>query len=214
MTIHDVEQGSEMWHELRNAKIGGTRSKGLFVKSDTLLFELLAEYTESYQSNEDDYMSDDMARGIFLEPIARAQIELYTGLKFNQIGYIISDIPNLAISPDGLTECKTIACEIKCPGAKKHVQTCIEDEIPLDNIHQCLHYFTVIDTLKELYFVSYREEALKKLFVKKITLDSEINLGTKSRPLIKPVTEWVKIAKEEAALINKQLNELVIKLTF
>ena len=37
----EIKQGSIEWHELRWGKIGGTLSSGLFVKSDTLLIDIL-----------------------------------------------------------------------------------------------------------------------------------------------------------------------------
>ena len=42
----EIEQGSEEWLKIRYAKIGGTRSGGLFVESETLAIELLGEIIE------------------------------------------------------------------------------------------------------------------------------------------------------------------------
>src|SRR5690554_3830321 len=154
----DIEQGSNEWFMLRHGKIGGTRSKQLLVNSDTLLIELIAETVEPFDEDSEDFISDEMQRGMDLEPEARLQLEKYSGLKFNEVGWIQSEIELIGISPDGLTDCETIACEIKCPGAKKHVKTCLDNEIPLDNLGQCVHYFTVNPKLVKLLFMSYRPE--------------------------------------------------------
>jgi hypothetical protein len=178
------------------------------------MLDVLAEYTEQYQLV-DSYSSPAMERGNELEPEALYSLMQYTGIHFNTVGWLQSvDVPLLGISPDGLSEDETIACELKCPGAKKHLVTCLEDEIPLDHLAQCVHYFTVNPKLVKLYFVSYRPEAMKPLFVKELLRTDEVNLGTKSKPIIKSVQDWVTIAKAEAILINKQINEAVTKLSF
>jgi len=87
MIIHNAPQGSIEWHESRWAKITSTRASQLFVKSDNLFLELLGEYTEQFQV-EDNYESYDMIRGKELEPEARHQVSQYTGLEFNEVGNI------------------------------------------------------------------------------------------------------------------------------
>jgi putative phage-type endonuclease len=207
----NIEQGSYEWHEIRHGKIGGTASKGLFVKSDTLLYELLAEKTESF-IEEESYISDDMLRGMQLEPEARQWANENYKCEFIECGWIQSDIELLGISPDGITADFTQAIEIKCPQAKRHIQTVIDNDIPLDNLHQCLHYFTVNDRLEQLHFISYRPESIKPVFTRTLTRESMINLGTKAKPVLKTVNEWVTIAKAEAVTLQYQLNQSLSKL--
>ena len=45
---NELEQGSQEWHEIKWGKIGGTLSKGLFVKSDTLLIDILSQRLEDF----------------------------------------------------------------------------------------------------------------------------------------------------------------------
>lgn len=207
----NIEQGSYEWHEIRHGKIGGTASKGLFVKSDTLLYELLAEKTESF-IEEESYISDDMLRGMQLEPEARQWANENYQAEFIECGWMQSDIELLGISPDGITADFKQAIEIKCPQAKRHIQTVIENDIPLDNLHQCLHYFTVNDRLEQLHFISYRPESIKATFTKTLTRESIINLGTKAKPVLKTVNELVTIAKVEAVTLQDQLNQSLSKL--
>ena len=214
MIVHkEILQRSIEWHELKHAKIGGTLAKGLFVKSDTLMLDILSQMLEDYEA-EDNYISADMQRGIDLEPFALEALSKEIFIEFHQVGFCQNTaIPLLGISPDGITEDETIMCEIKCPGAKKHTETILADEIPQDNIHQVLHAFTVNPKLVWMYFVSYRwENKIKPLWYKMLTKDSEINLGTKAKPIIKTVSEWVEIARENAEDLNKQINDNLIKL--
>ncbi len=213
MIKHNIVQGTADWLELRHGKITGTASKGLFVKSDTLLIDLISQHIEDWEL-EDSYSSADMVRGTELEPYAREAISDELFISFKEIGFIQNaSIPILGISPDGLSEDDTIGLEIKCPKAKKHTETILSNEIPSDNIHQVLHYFTVNPKLETMYFVSYRPESkVKPLWYKSLTRDSDIDLGTKAKPNIKKVNEWVEIATNAANEINKELNAALLKL--
>lgn len=215
IVYRDLEQGSNEWFLLRHGKIGGTRSKQLLTNSDTLLIELIAETVEPFDEDSEDFISDEMLRGMELEPEARIQLEKYSGLNFNEVGWIQSEIDLIGISPDGITDCETIACEIKCPGAKKHIQTCLSDEIPLDNLDQCVHYFTVNPKLVKLLFMSYRPEfEIKPIFVKELTLDSEVNCGTKAKPKMITVRELVELKKQAVKKLETKKTETINKLKF
>jgi hypothetical protein len=207
----DIIQGTPEWLELKWGKIGGSTSKGLFIASDTLLYEVLAELTEDFQIEADPYMSPMMLNGVNREPLARAEMSKFVGIEFQEVGWLqCEEIPLLGISPDGITEDETITCEVKCPGAKKHIQTVHTREIPSDNIHQCLHYFTINPKLVKHYFGSFRPESAYPLFVKELTLDSIIDLGTKAKPNCKTIREWVQIAKKNACELQVNL-EIALK---
>lgn len=212
----DVEQGTIEWHEIKHGKIGGTRSKQLLTKSDTLLIEMIAETVEPFDEDSiNDFMNDAMARGVEMEPGARKALIQYTGLDFQEVGWIQSDIPILGISPDGLTLDERTACEIKCLGAKKHIEICMNNEIPSDFIDQCIHYFTVIDGLERLFFLSYRPEfTIKPMFIKVLELDTEVNIGTKARPVLKTVAEVVEMKKQAAIELQEQINNSINNLKF
>lgn len=210
----NIKQGTEEWHAIRWGKIGGTTSKCLFVKSDTLLDELLSEITEPFEM-EDSFESADMIRGFELEPLARQEVSLYIGRELLECGWLqCEEIPLLGISPDGITSDMTISAEIKCPARKKHMSTIRTNEIPLDNLHQCVHYFTVNPHLEKHYFASFRPEAIKPLFVKELTRASEVNLGTKAKPVIKTIAEWVSLAKTSAINLETEIYNEIIKLQF
>lgn len=213
---YDIQQGTEAWHELRYGKISGTLASGLFVKSDNLLDEILSAKSEDFEPDFDSYTSSDMQRGNELESIAREQLEQYTGIKFNQCGWLqCEENELLGISADGINEDETITCEIKCPGAKKHLQTIKSGEIPLDNIDQCVHYFTINPKLEKHFFVSFRpENKFKALFVKELTRDSIVNIGTNAKPVTVTVSDAVLIAKGSAASLLVKVDEKLKELSF
>jgi hypothetical protein len=213
---YNIIQGSEDWHKIRYSKIAGTLSKGLFVKSDTLLIDILSQKLEPFELEDEGWQSADMQRGNELEPIARKKLSEYIGVELLECGWLQStEIDLLGISPDGISADETISAEIKCPNKKKHTSTILADDIPSDNIHQCLHYFTINEKLQQHYFCSYRpENELKPMFVKCLTRQSEINLGTKAKPVVKTVEEWVKLAKNEAVILAIEIKECINKLQF
>lgn len=208
----DIIQGSIEWHQTRYGKIGGTASKGLLVDSDTLLDDLISCRLEPLELDDDAYQSADMIRGSELEPMARLALSAYSGYDFKECGWIQSDINLIGISPDGLTQDLKVACEIKCPGRKKHVQTLRGKSIPLDNIAQCVHYFTVNPLLEKLYFGSFRPESKYALSPYIIDRDSMVNLGTKAKQVCKTVNEWAAIMRSKAiemeTLIHVELDKL------
>jgi len=211
----NVEQGTIEWHECRYGKIGGTSSKGLFTPTDTQLIELVAESLEDFEEI-DNFQSFDMQRGTELEPYALDQIKQYTKIDFKSAGWLQSEeVAILGISPDGISDDDRFSCEIKCPAKKRHTETIMTNEIPLDNLYQCVHYFTVNPKLEKHYFVSFRpENNIKPLFVKELTRDSLVNLGTKARPVIKTVQQWSEIAIENAKKLESKIKIEIQKLTF
>lgn len=214
MIFHtDIEQGTLEWHQIRYRKVGGTLSKGLFVKSDNLLIELLSEFTEDFDLV-DDYVSDGMLRGSELEPEAVYQAGLKLGVEFISCGWIQSDISILGMSPDGITKDFKQQIEVKCPGAKKHVSTCLKNDIPIDNIHQCIHAFTVNPSLEKLHFASYRPENIKPLFIKTIDKQSMVNIGTEAKPLMKTVEECVNIARQSAIELQDKITKTLTNFNF
>jgi len=158
MRIIDVPQGSEEWHKTRDGLIGGTSVEKLVSKTTSakLKYEILASRFEDFEL-EDKKITDAMQRGIELEPLARQYLEEYTGLVFNEYGWLQSDIDILGISPDGLTEDKKISCEIKCPSKAVHMSYIQSDILPY--FWQNVNYFAVNPQLEKHYFISYRPES-------------------------------------------------------
>lgn len=211
----NIVQGTEAWERIRYGKIGGTRSGGLFTKTDSLLIDLLSEHTEPYAPDYDSFESYDMVRGHELEPRARMEIEQYAGVEFLEAGWWQCEENHLmGISPDGFTSDKKIACEIKCPAAKKHTIINLWDGIHPDYTRQCVHYFTVNPDLERLYFASYRpENQFYPLVIRMITRDGRINLGTEKTPVMKTVAQWVAESKAAAKQTSEKLAEMLENLS-
>lgn len=234
MQVHnDFEQGSGEWLKIRHGKIGGTRAEMLYTDSDTLLLHLLSEITEPFDPDEEEYQSDAMLWGKQWEYEARQELSRYTGIKFNEVAWIQSDNPLVGVSPDGIDDTFTVGCEIKCPQRKKHIENCLDENIPKEYIRQCIHNFYVNDKLKTFYFASYRPTNLvKKISVRKITRESVVDVGLKKDgsvfedrglglksykvkvPDIRTVQQWIDFCKERVAVIEVQIQEKLKILNF
>ena len=162
MIIHDVEQGSYEWHQIRLGKITSTRLKKVMAKDNmSLVDELIAE-EETGLSDDDGFVSEDMQRGIDLEPLAIKEYESITGNTVTRYGIMQSDeLPILCQSPDGYVGTEG-AIEVKCPRTKTHVKYIRQGKIPNDYKEQVWCYFMVNPNLKWLDFISYDPRLTKK----------------------------------------------------
>lgn len=129
LVIHNVEQGSDAWFELRNkypltaskAQAIGNQGAGL----ETLCWENLAEKYSS--AVKEQYVNEDLERGNELEPIARSLYELQTGSDVKTIGFITNeDISKVGgASPDGTVDEEGLL-EIKAFANTKHFKAIAE----------------------------------------------------------------------------------------
>ena len=170
MKIHNVEQGTYEWHQLRLGKITSTRLKKVLSKDNlSLVDELIAE-EETGISDDDGFVSEDMQRGIDLEPLAIKEYESMTGNTVTRYGFLQSDeLPILCQSPDGYVGTDG-AIEVKCPKTKTHIKYIRQGKIPNDYKEQVWCYFMVNPNLQWLDFISYDPRLTKKpMWVLRVT---------------------------------------------
>ena len=162
MIIHNCDQGSHEWHQIRIGKITGTRLKKMLAKDNlSLLDELIAE-EETGLTDDDDFVSEEMQRGIDLEPLAIQEYSNITGHEVDHPCLIqSSEWPILMMSPDGYIG-TTGAVEIKCPKTKNHIKYIRQGKIPNEYKEQIWAYFMVNPDLQWLDFVSYDPRLTKK----------------------------------------------------
>lgn len=162
MIIHNCDQGSHEWHQIRIGKITGTRLKKMLAKDNlSLLDELIAE-DETGLTDDDDFVSEEMQRGIDLEPLAIQEYSNITGHEVDHPCLIqSSEWPILMMSPDGYIGTNG-AVEIKCPKTKNHIKYIRQGKIPNEYKEQIWAYFMVNPDLQWLDFVSYDPRLTKK----------------------------------------------------
>lgn len=209
----DIDQGTEPWHLIRWGKVGGVLAKSLLGKPETLINEIGSCYINPFEMDEDSYVNAAMQRGIDLEPMARVEMSKYIGSALGISNFELlscgwlqnTTIPVLGISPDGVSLDLKIQIEVKCPGKNKHASTLYGNCIPDDNLDQCLHAFTVNPLLEHLFFGSFRPECHYPLFAKQMTRETIVDMGTKAKPVCKPVGEWVQILQVAAITLQENV---------
>lgn len=147
MKIHDVEQGTPEWLQLRLGIPTASQFDRLLTpktwKPAAARFkyraELLAEWLLGYPI--DNGSSQFMERGTGMEAEARRWYEFERGITVTRVGFLTRDDGLVGGSPDALVG-EDGVLEIKCPGAVQHVLSMLGEEP--DYIGQCqgLMYLT------------------------------------------------------------------------
>lgn len=142
--MHDLIQGTPEWLAARAGSLGASSiadalaktAKGWGASRANLKARLVTERitgrpTETFQSG-------PMARGIELEPQARAMYSFHSGHDVTEVGIILHPlIKHSHCSPDGLVDADGMT-EIKCCGAARHIEM-LTDSPPEDRyVKQCL----------------------------------------------------------------------------
>lgn len=146
MIVHDCAQRSEAWHTLRLGRLTGSVAGDMLATVKTkgaeaaarrdLRLRLVCERLTG-ASSESDYVSKEMARGIDLEPAARAAYEAATGSLVRPVGFLAHDELAAGCSPDGLVRGGIV--EIKCPKAATHLSYIRGRALPADYRAQVTH---------------------------------------------------------------------------
>ena len=137
MIIHDIEQNSPEWYEVRKGKFTCSTLSDLFMDKKTkgyneainkVVFErLTGELPESFTN-------DYMKRGSELEPFARQRYELETFNNVEQVGFIEYS-KWFGYSPDGLVSSDGLI-EIKCPKFSTLIDFALTKKIPKEYMYQ------------------------------------------------------------------------------
>jgi putative phage-type endonuclease len=177
MIIHNIDQHSEAWHEIRCGRVTGTRFKSLVAKETTdtykdLLTNIACEIIT--RRAEETYSNATMEKGLEMEPIARTFYEEITGNKVKTAGFISPDedvefADWIGISPDGLLEDGIL--EIKCPLMRTHMEYILSDKLPTEYRYQVQGQLFVTG-LKFCDFMSFVEGM--KPFIVRVTPDEEL----------------------------------------
>lgn len=132
--LNNIEQGSDAWFLLKLGKVSGSRFSELLTEgrsgNESLTRkkyknELIRERLTSKRIQS--YKTPLMARGIELEPLARAFYEHKYQVMVEQIAFVDHPtIPMAGCSPDGLVGTDGLL-EIKCPSPENHLGHLLEN---------------------------------------------------------------------------------------
>lgn len=146
MQIHNVEQKTKEWFDIRKGKMTaskataiGNAGKGL----ETYIYELMAEYYSS--ADKEQFSSSHTDRGNEYEPVARDVYSFENGVDVETVGFIeLSEY--VGCSPDGLVG-DDGGTEIKSPDDKKYILYLLNKENEIDSgyIWQCQMNMLITD---------------------------------------------------------------------
>ena len=192
MKIHNFEQRTEDWYNIRKGKMTASNAETIIANGkglETYIYNLMAEYYSS--AEKENYINADMQRGIDLEPEARLEFEFYTGLDVQEVGFVeYNDF--IGVSPDGLIGDDGLI-EIKCPNDSIYFKLLLSNNIKPEYIAQMQMQMYVTDR-QYCYFVSYNPNFEKSLYIKKINRDEE--MIEKLKKGLERGTELIKEIKE------------------
>ena len=125
--IHNIEQGSSEWLELRLGKITASRFKDVMTNgrggatsktAESYMIELAIEKVTG--KSLPFFENEAMKHGTETEPQARAMYELLSGNEVSEVAFIEHN-EFIGVSPDGLIGNDGLL-EIKCPNTKTQVE--------------------------------------------------------------------------------------------
>lgn len=174
-TIHDVEQRTRKWYELREGKVTG--SQAILLKTHSLSYVL----ERSYDQNTG-YTSESAQRGLDLERVGIGLFAKKTGLDVEFVGFVTSNIyPAAGCSPDGVIFDRS--------SGKKRIKTIIEHKAFSKPHHMSCHnsiddkvmwqiqYNMFVTGADDAYLILYNpdmENRDDQLFIHKIEPNAEI----------------------------------------
>ena len=166
MIIHNFEQGTPEWFEVRLGKFTASTAQAIASNGkglETLVFEKAAEIiTGKAKAN---YTNDDIDRGHELEMMARNAYELETGMQVKEIGFV-EESQYIGCSPDGEVD-KDGLVEIKCKNDANFARYMYEGKI--DPEHNWQMQMQMFITGKEwVDYVVYNENFPKPVIVKRV----------------------------------------------
>jgi len=135
MIIHECEQGTEEWLNLRKAIPTASDAKKLVSNTGKLSSQIIGYgqllAAELAGAKFDSYSSSAMDRGTRLEPEARAEYSLDHG-PVEEVGFCTNDQKTFGYSPDGFFK-KDGLIEIKCENISKFLGYIESDQCPIDH---------------------------------------------------------------------------------
>ena len=176
MIIHEMEQRSDEWFEVKKGKFSASDAntiqalgKGL----DSLVYKKVAEIISG--KDQDEYVSADMERGVENEDFARTAYEIATGNIVKQAGFIELD-EYTGCSPDGLVGDDGLV-EIKCQRGYKYVELAVTKEIDKKYLDQ-MQMQMYVTGRKWCDYVCYDENFPEPLIIR-IDSDPEVHAKIK-----------------------------------
>lgn len=170
MRLHDIEQGSSEWFDLRAGLPTASEFSRIVTatgkpsaSADAYIAELIDEIVRPLSTRSQEEQAAQFSgnrhteRGHDLEPKARKWFEFVHGVTLEAGGFVTNDDGTAGCSPDALIrEAGSLAAgaEVKAPEGKKHVLWMMDGGLP-DEHKQQVHGSMAVTGLDMWWFISY-----------------------------------------------------------
>jgi putative phage-type endonuclease len=164
----ELEQGTAEWLKWRDLGIGG--SDAAAIMGSTPYMDVLELYNRKLGLEPPLQTNAAMQRGHDLEPIARVEFELETGLHMKPGCFIHPEYDFMRASLDGISADGKYILEIKCPGLTTHREA-LTGKIKPYYFTQMQHCMAVTAT-EMCYYCSYTDlPDIQSLYITEIERD-------------------------------------------
>jgi len=174
MKIHNMEQGSNEWEEIRKGKITASTFNTLVtstlgvsksIASKLAISQIIGN--EQSKINSDDFQTYAMARGTDCEPRARDWYQKTELIEVQEVGFIEHESGLAGFSPDGLVADGMIEIKTQCQKNHMYCDLFGFDEWLKKYKPQILLSMVVNESIKFCDCISYNEdfEGWKKMFI-------------------------------------------------
>ncbi len=176
MIIHEMEQRTDEWFEVKKGKFSASDATAIQANGkglETLVYKKVAELKGAKDG--ESYINADMERGNELEDLARTAYEIETGRKITQVGFVEMD-EYTGCSPDGLVGDDGLA-EIKCQNGYKYIELAHIGKIDKKYLDQMQMQMMVSDR-KWCDYICFNEGFTKPLIIR-VDADPEMYVKLK-----------------------------------
>lgn len=165
IVYHDVKQGSEKWHKLREPLWTGSRAIKLL-------------QGKPLPDDRNTHVSSAMRRGTALEPVAIMEYERQVGRKVNRPGFVTNSVyPNAGFSPDGID--RRVLLEVKCANGERH-EALAAGEIPLEYKAQ-IYFGMIVTGLRKAKLLAFNPEYTQQLTIIDVPYDKTIGSNIRKK---------------------------------
>jgi predicted phage-related endonuclease len=178
--VIDCDQKSPEWYSARAGRLTGSVASDMLTKTKSgdwgagrknLRAKLVLERVTG-KTQESDFVSRDMQRGIDLEPEAFGEFEALTGVILQRCGFL-SMGEDYGCSLDGYLGDFEELVSIKCPNDANHMAYWTAGKkIPKDYFDQCRHEMWLTGA-KRHHFMTYNPNFPEKLRVFYVTMERD-----------------------------------------
>ena len=176
--IELMEQGTEVWFNIRIGKVTASRVADVLAKTktgysttrDNYMAQLVCERLTGQKG--ESFTNAAMQHGTETEPLARAAYEARHDVLVDEVGFVSHPTIEMSgASPDGLVGDDGLI-EIKCPNTATHIETLLSESVP-NKYYTQMQFQIACTGRKWCDFVSFdnRLPTELQMFVKRVPRD-------------------------------------------